>query len=237
MHCSKAIKRLGRQSAAQGLALPVVLLLLLLTSMLSVWGVKQSLYSEQLARNQLDYQAAREAAETALRDAERDLLYPSDSLRANASCSRGAAEIVATDFSPNCARGLCVFNDAAYPLMDWSKPANGEAWWPAAKGGKWNNNFSAKPGRLPVTASGCDFWGGVPLGTFTGAVAVKGVARQPEYLVEYFKRKNMRLNAVETQLTSTGLQANQWSSMYRVTARGFGYSQRTQVVLQTVVFP
>ena len=38
-------------------------------------------------------------------------------------------------------------------------------------------------------------------------------------------------------VVQTGQSANQWSTMYRITARGFGYSQRTQVVLQSIFFP
>ncbi|WP_370682524.1 pilus assembly protein PilX [Comamonas sp. GB3 AK4-5] len=214
-----------------------MLLFLLLTAAISVWGVKQSIFSEQLARNQLDYAAAHEAAETALRDAERDLLNPGMTLLTNASCSRGVLAITPADFSADCGRGLCVLSDAAYAVMDWNKPIGGEVWWPTAKGGKWNNNFAQKPGRVPASAGRCNFSGGVPLGAFTGAAPVKAVARQPEYLVEYFRRKKLRINQQESQTTSGDSNALPWSAMYRITARGFGYSMQTQVVLQTVVFP
>lgn len=231
MHLSKATE------PQRGLALIVVLLFLLLITGVSIWGVKQSLFSENLARNQLDYEAARQAAESALRDAERDLMNPSHVLASNASCVRGALEIVAADFTESCQMGLCVMNDSAYPLMDWSKSVGGEVWWAATKGGKWNNNFGTKPKRVPVDNSNCNFQGGIPLGTFTGASALAGVARQPEYLVEYFRRKNVRINLDETQVTSSGQNANQWSVMYRITARGFGYSTKTQVILQNIFFP
>ena len=220
-----------------GMTLIVVMLFLILITGISVWGVKQSIFSENVARNQLDREVAREAAETALRDAERDLLNPSISLALNASCTRGAWEIVSADFTSDCAKGLCVMDDSAYPLTDWSKSVGGEVWWPEAKGGRWNNNFDGKPRRVPVGFDSCNFVGGVPLGTYTGTKALVGVARQPEYLVEYFRRKNVRLNLAETQVSSSGRNSNQWSPMYRITARGFGYSEKTQVVLQTVVFP
>lgn len=220
-----------------GVALIVVMMFLILLTGVSVWGVKQSLLSEGMARNQLDREAAREAAETALRDAERDLFNPTLAVAANASCSRGVLEITNNDFSPNCAKGLCVLNDAAYASVDWTKAIGGEVWWPSSKGGLWNNSFSDKPSRVPVGTSNCDFSGGIPLGTYTGAAPLKGVARQPEYIVEYFRRKNIRINIAESQISSMGQRANQWSSMYRVTARGFGYSGNTQVVLQTIFYP
>lgn len=243
MVSSKAIEpcmasRIGEpMRKQQGLALVVVMLFLILITGLSIWGAKQSIFSENVARNQLDHEAAREAAETALRDAERDLMNPSGALVSNASCARGALEIVPADFTADCSKGLCVLNDAAYSSVDWTKSTGGEVWWPNAKGGKWNNDFSTKPSRVPVTTTNCSFSGAVPLGTFTGAIALKGVARQPEYIIEYFRRKNIRINLSETQVSSTGRNANQWSPMYRITARGFGYSAKTQVVLQTVVFP
>lgn len=224
-------------SSQNGMTLIVVLLFLVLITGISVWGVKQSLFSENVARNQLDHGVAREAAETALRDAERDLMNPGAATVSNASCNRGAVEIVEADFTTDCTKGLCVMDQSAYEGLDWSRSNGGEVWWPATKGGRWNNSITDKPGRTPVDTSNCSFDGGVPLGTYTGASPLKGVARQPEYVVEYFRRKNVRINLAETQVSSTGRNANQWSPMYRVTARGFGLSGSTQVILQTIVFP
>lgn len=243
MVSNKAINKTIRNGRKQfskrqnGIALVMVMLFLILITGIGVWGVKQSIFSENVARNQLDHEAAREAAEAALRDAERDLMNPNIALASNGSCARGAWEIVPADFTADCSKGLCVMNDAAYPLVDWTRKAGGEIWWPSTRGGQWNNNFDSKPSRVPVQTTGCNFTGGVPFGTFTGAAPLKGVSRQPEYLIEYFRRKNVRINLTETQVSSTGRNANQWSPMYRVTARGFGYSAKTQVVLQTVVFP
>ena len=102
----------------------------------------------------------------------------------------------------------------------------GEPWWPTGKGGQWVNDFNGttvtKPGRTPVNQANCDFKGGVPLGTYTGAVAIKGVSVQPEYLIEYFKRS---------------VPGQQEKDLYRITARGFGYTQRTQVVVQSIYLP
>lgn len=242
MDSSRAINAVKPSNAGyawrqRGMALVMVMVFLVLITGIGVWGVKQSIFSENVARNQLDYLVAREAAEAALRDAERDLMNPSTALTASASCSRGDWEITAADFTSDCARGLCILNDEVYATLDWSKSSPGEVWWPRSKSGKWNNDLSEKPGRNPVTASNCNFKGGVPLGTFTGKTPLTGVARQPEYLIEYFKRKNIRINLDETQVSGLGEKPNQWSPMYRVTARGFGYSTKAQVLLQTVFFP
>eukprot|EP01034_Spumella_vulgaris_P037677 gene37677-46481_t len=238
-----------RQVGQQGVALVVVLLFLVAVTGISVWTARQSMLAESMARNQIDQEAARQAAESALRDAERDIDNAAFGVKlANASCARNSSPvddegINIAEFTVGCTRGLCLKDDATYKDANWSMASASntgvaEPWWPASKGGLWNDNEATKPGREPVTANNCDsFTGGVPLGAFTGVPPIRGVAKQPEYLVEVFLRKHVRMNIDETQVTSTGESANQWSTMYRVTARGFGYSTRTQVVLQTVFFP
>ena len=233
----------------KGVALVIVLLFLVAITGISVWTARQSMLAEGMARNQMDQEAARQAAESALRDAERDIdNAPLGVLMTNASCQRNSTTtdtdgLSPSSFSSDCARGLCVKDDASYVTSDWaaataSNKTVAEPWWPASKGGLWNDDETTKPGRNPVSSTNCDtFTGGVPLGTYSGVPPIRGVAKQPEYLIEVFQRKHVRINLDETQVTSTGEKANQWSTMYRVTARGFGYSQRTQVVLQSVFFP
>jgi len=59
------------------------------------------------------------------------------------------------------------------------------------------------------------FTGGVPLGTFTGTPPIRGVALQPEYLIEYVRRGSSE------------------DDFFRITARGFGYRAGTEVVMQS----
>lgn len=233
----------------QGVALVVVLLFLVAITGISVWTARQSMLAESMARNQIDQEAARQAAESALRDAERDIDNAAFGVKlSNASCARNSspvddAGINISEFSTSCTRGLCLKDDVSYSASNWktataSNKAVAEPWWPTSKGGLWNDDESTKPGRTPVSSTNCDsFTGGVPLGTYTGVPPIRGVAKQPEYLIEVFLRKHVRMNVDETQVTSQGENANQWSTMYRITARGFGYSTRTQAVLQTIFFP
>lgn len=228
----------------RGVALVVVMVLLIAISAVSVWTVRRSLMGENLARNQIDQQAAHQAAESALRDAERDIMNTSVALLPNASCTRLVESFNPNMFTANCTLGLCVKPDDDYNLVNWSaaSPSNttvAEPWWPNSKGGMWNEDLTQKPDRTASTpdTSHCSFTGGVPFGTFTGTPPIRSVARQPEYIIEVFRRKHVRVNLVEYQVTSTGESANQWSTMYRITARGFGYSSKTQVVLQTIYFP
>ena len=198
--------------AERGVTLPMMLFLLLVITIGASYGIRRLMLDESSARNPLDQEVAHEAAEAALRDAERDLRLALDPGQKpeGASCSRDRERplpdgLVAPLFNEACRRGQCFveladsmaggeLNDAA---------ARPQPWWPASKGGKWNDG----------TKTGCSFDGGVPLGTFTGTPRIADVARQPEYLIEYLRRGG--------------------SDYFRITARGFGTDVRTEVVLQS----
>ena len=218
-------------SSQEGVALVVILLFLVAITGLTVWAARQSMLGEGMARNQLELEVARQAAESALRDAERDLMNMTASTLTNASCTRGRARPpIASDFSDLCVLGMCLRSETAYASSSWqagsaATAANSEPWWPTGKGGQWNNIFDDKPNRAATSldTSHCVFNGAVPLGTFTGVPPIRGVANQPEYIIEYF----VRSSNITYQPTNT----------YRITARGFGYLRRTQVVLQSYFVP
>jgi type IV pilus assembly protein PilX len=217
----------------RGVALITVMLFLIALTGLAVWSARQSLFGEGMARNQIDRAAAQQAAEAALRDAERDLTTLSSALRTNASCTRSReGPPKSYEFTSDCSLGYCFKDDANYAKSDWSTATNAlktaaESWWPSNKGGDWNNTFTDKPDRTlsSVDLTHCNFKGGVPLGTFTGVPAITGVAVQPEYLIELYDH------------TKVSTVTKQEEPVYRITARGFGYTQRTQVVLQTIFVP
>jgi type IV pilus assembly protein PilX len=104
----------------QGVALVVVLLFLVAITGISVWTARQSMLSEGMARNQMDQEVARQAAESALRDAERDIYNaPLAMLMPNALCQRSASMtdssgINPSHFTSNCAQGLCLKDDMSY---------------------------------------------------------------------------------------------------------------------------
>jgi len=217
-----------------GLALVIVMIFLTAITGITIWAVRQSLMGEGLARNELDQVVARQAAEAALRDAERDLQNLSTTILTNASCARGfEPPLKYKGFTDTCALGLCYVARDIYAKASWSAASgvSAEPFWPSDKGGLWNNNFAdtstltGKPNRTASTLdiTRCTFTGGVPLGTFTGATAITGVAVQPQYLIEVFNR--------------VSLLSKKPAPHYRITARGFGYTQRTQVVLQTIFVP
>ncbi|MDF1483652.1 PilX N-terminal domain-containing pilus assembly protein [Ramlibacter sp. H39-3-26] len=222
-----------------GVALIVVLLFLVAIVGVTVWTVRQSMLSEGMARNQLDQEVARQAAEAALRDAERDIRLgtpPPGVACTRPAAYRNNAKLIMPAFAADCAQGLCYKADDAYKTVSWDSASSdaslAEPWWPTGKNGQWNDDAASKP-----PSGSCAFTGAVPLGTYTGIKPLPSVSKQPEYLIEVFKRKDVRINAAESMVTSTGENASQWSTMYRITARGFGYSQMTQVVLQSIFFP
>lgn len=113
-------------------------------------------------------------------------------------------------FTPACTGGQCRRDEATTRAVHYGNAdaaALGEVWWHPSKGGRWNNIAAAdKQGN-------CNgFTGGVPLGTYTGAPALGGVAFQPEYMIELVDRSDVA---------------------FRITARGFGLRANTEVVLQT----
>ncbi|MEY4763497.1 MAG: hypothetical protein RI907_170 [Pseudomonadota bacterium] len=201
----------------RGVALIVVLLFMAALGVGGLYSARSALLGERMARNQLDNQVARQAAEAALRDAEVDLAIPDSVTRAGATCSRGESRPVSQGFAyftVSCDRGQCDPGQSMADRLnlDYSKAgvvagAKGAAWWPTAKGGKWGDN----DGDIDCAS----FTGAVPLGTYTGASKIPGVARQPEYLIEQFRKDS-----------KTG-------DIYRITARGFGYRTGTEVVMQS----
>jgi type IV pilus assembly protein PilX len=204
------------------MTLIVVLMLMAALAVGGLYSARSALMGERLARNQLDNQVARQAAEAALRDAEKDLALADGTKLSGAVCPRGSLARPVSSGSvafmdASCLAGQCAVmtqddqQQANYATADGTAGQKVEAWWPVSKGGKWNNS-DAKPS--PDNNGTCaTFTGGVPIGTFTGAKQIAGVARQPEYLIERIQRST--------------------NTVYRITSRGFGYRSGTEVVMQS----
>lgn len=211
-----------RSRVDRGVALPIALFFLIVISLLATVGMRRATIGEALSRNQIDFETARQAAEAALRDAERDLASTATVLpRPGALCTRGADErpidpgILNTAFNAQCNRGQCRMggaNPTAYygASVYSTTPTNPQPWWPRTHGGIWDDTTTPKP---QVVGNSCAFNGGIPIGVFTGTARLAGVRRQPEYMVEFFNR------------TSD-------DPMFRITARGYGLGPNTEVVIQ-----
>ncbi len=209
----------------RGLALPVVMIFLVVMGTLATLGVRRAVVSEALTRNQFEFEIARQAAEAALRDAESDVFRVTNG---TPLCTRdwnqGQFRLLAT---PDCTQGFCNIETAGvYAASDYSAGTNAPPWWPAAKNGRWDDTPDDKPSVADGVGKKCSFTGGVPFGTFTGAGAYPGVAKQPEYLIEFM---NFQYRFSDR------------SVIMRVTARGFGSggssngNGTTEVVLQSFI--
>ena len=216
--------RLCRPPRVRGIALPLVLLFLLIITIAATFGIRRATLNEGITRNQLDYEVSRQAAEAALRDGERDANLQGNV--AGATCARGAARPISNVttgmqfFSSNCASGQCRMevagsNSDYYDASNYAAnpPINPQPWWPMARLGRWN-------GSAVYPVANCVFNGAVPIGTYTAVPPVRGVARQPEYLIEYLVRGT---DATERNI--------------RVTARGFGADINTETVVQSYYRP
>ena len=253
--------KINYQASQEGVVLVVVLIFMLALSTLAIFSARNATLGERQSRNEVEFQIARQAAEAALRDAERDLtIADGNNAMAGAICntprggtlrSPGSIFTEGDNFTETCLRGQCLVPASKYlvPWADATSTNAGEPWWPASKGGLWNNDFTTRPMRGQSSPANCDtFLGAVSLGVFTGAPALPGVARQPEYLIEYLSPvqdpiviagvslENNRSFKCPTQVTSEtgarGLDAFDTTgaisapssilpcSMYRLTARG-----------------
>lgn len=226
-----AANRTSFKTRTSGIALPVVLMFLVVITILGVVGIRRAITGEALSRNQLDYEVARQSAEAALRDGERDLMLTTSTIRPNALCDRGIDRPFRrggsdASFGALCPRGQCRFALSYYASANLqtkytaSTVVDPEPWWPTTggRGGLWGLDAD-KPSDSNGVGVNCTFNGSVPLGTFTGVRRLAGVARQPEYLIEYIKIGD----GTET--------------VTRVTSRGFGANVNTEVVMQSYFLP
>jgi type IV pilus assembly protein PilX len=221
-----------------GAVLIVVIVLIAILSATVAFTTKNTLQGGQQIRNERDYLLAYQAAHAALWDAERDLaLNPGQSLP-NAACIRGPgfrstpADLnnpnASPQFTSNCLAGQCLSANAVWASAG---PANnGAPWWPVSKGGQWSATGTAS-----AMSAQCEtFTGSIPLGTFTGTPAFKGVARQPDYLIEL-----MRPASTLPDASLGGNYTCQTPAVdclvFKISARGFGSSLTSEVLLQSMV--
>lgn len=218
-------KLIMKRNSGRGISLPIVLIFLVVISILATVGIRRASISEKLSNNQMDLEVARQSAEAALRDGERDLFISTGAIQTGALCARnedreGGLVLAPPYFAGTCPRGQCYLDKAYYDASNFETstkliPVNPQPWWPQDKGGMWGD-AADKPNDTDGVGVNCTFSGAVPLGTFTGTPRLPGVDRQPEYLIEY-----MSISAD--------------AKMFRITARGFGSSSQAEAVLQSYV--
>jgi len=147
-----------------GAALVTGLIFLVILTLLGITAMQTSTMEERMSGNARDRNIAFQAAEAALRDAERDILCKkidgsSATTKRNIGCISGM-----TGSNASCTNGLCCTINA--PGIACVEPAS-----PVYQG----FSLSAAPS--------------VAYGTYTAAPAIPAVTQQPRYLIEPFQKK------------------------------------------------
>ncbi|MFZ6780017.1 pilus assembly PilX family protein [Undibacterium sp. Ji83W] len=216
----------------RGISLVLTVVLLLGLSLLSLSAMQSSTLQERMSNNLRDRNIALQAAELALRDAERDLaslladnatFCPGGGAAGSVTCRPVSARPDDTNlrdgfwvwtttmrqtWTPDCVDGQCLPLDnatAAVPVWD-DTAAN---WAPQ----------TGSTGTNPTT----------PYGKYTGATAIPNVAAQPRYIMEIFPPGGLIPDFAGT--TGSARVA------IRITVRAVGQNPNTVVILQSVVAP
>lgn len=241
-------------TSQQGFVLVTAIIFLMVLTLLSVYGVRQSLFEEQASGNESDEYVAREAAEQALRDAELDILGQRIDGQFCAAVNKSTCgnNRRPTDTRPLDAidsgnfwisTNSLIFSSSTGSVSSAARPASvdgtnvgfyssqsiancGKPLWQAAD---WDSDTPAVANRC---TDGNSIVRSVIYGTFTGAptnVYTAAGIRPPRYIVEFFEASTMGIS------DSTKI-------FFRITAVGFGRISGengfpTSVTLQSVYSP
>lgn len=216
------MRMLNRALARQtGVSLVVSMVFILILAFLGLAAMRNSTLQERMANNMRDRNIALQAAELALRDAERDLSsYKADGVTfcvAGTGTCRPAGErptnpadradywvwgpSMTAYWTPTCNHGQCYLTEST-TVPPWDDSV---ADWTVAQTGP-----SLKT---------------VQYGTYTGATPLTMVTQQPRYMIE----------TITTQ-DPLGLRPDS-RMIFRITARAVGQNPNTVVILQSVTSP
>jgi Tfp pilus assembly protein PilX len=239
---------MNRPHHQRGFVLVTSLIFLIVLSLLGVMALRGTLFGERMAANDRDLAVAREFAELALRDAERDVL----GLRfdgttycrlPNGNTNCGVVRPAGT--RPTSALDAGNFWVAANPVIDDIGLDNGglggdanlqglytarsatACGMPVWSGANWQDNANPARSCAGTIAAAVPT---VAYGTFTDAPfnGPNGTV-PPRYIIEMFRADDLNITPTSNKL------------FFRITAVGFGRTQglagRTSVTLQSVFSP
>ena len=162
------LNTLSPRSRQSGAALISGLIFLVVLTMIGVTAARMSTLEERMSGNMRDRAIAMQAAELALRDAERDIMGSGSGSNPRVPAISGISDFVADCDADNTNGtdddGLCYGGPLAWATATWTA-AN------------WTTNIASAP-----TSVG--------YGDFTGAPDIAGIpaAQQPRYLIEGMKK-------------------------------------------------
>lgn len=189
-------------SAQQGVVLVTAIMFLIALTLVIISLMRTGIIEERMVANSRDWNNAFQAAEAALRDAEREIV----------SRTRISGR---TGFESACSgTGLCLPNtctSTADCAPIWIALASTDEAWKKGSG---------------TTKS-------VTYGTYTSAAALPGLGAQPRYIVEAL--------TVPPGTSGGSIKpppgGSPSSTLYRVTAVGFGVNTGSRVMLQAMIKP
>lgn len=246
--------RTPKNPLQDGFVLITAIIFLMVLTLLSIYGVRQSLFEEIASGNDSDEYIAREAAEQALRDAELDIL----GMRIDGQfCASVNKSTCGNNRRPTDTRPLdsidsgnfwistnsFVFTASSGSVSSSARPASvdgtnvgfyssgattncGKSLWQAAD---WDSDTPAVANRC---TDGNSIVRTTVYGTFTGAPVnfyTDAGIRPPRYLIEFFEASTMGI-------------ADSTKIFFRITAVGFGRIRGengfpTSITLQSVYSP
>jgi type IV pilus assembly protein PilX len=200
----KPVNRRERPSrnTERGFVLITGMLFLVVLTILVVSLMRTSILEEKMIANARDWNIAFQAAEAALRDAERDIVSGvrfSGLTGFVAECSTASSANGAGLCLPNRCTDTSTSGDCLPIWIDLEKKQNDAGWIKGSNSGK-----------------------SVVYGAKTGATSLPGVAAQPRYIIEVLTIPSGNLDPTKPQELYR----------YRATAVGFGASNNTRVLLQ-----
>lgn len=231
-----------RSNRQQGFVLVTALVFLIVLSTLGVMALRGSLFEERMAANDRDRAIAREYAEMALRDAERDIMglrfdgqfcaaVPCGTLRTDGTRPKAAADANFWGFHTATLPETALINGGLGQSVNLQGVYHSDSatacGMPVWSGANWEDG--AAPARSCAGTIGAAV-PTIPYGRFTDApfVAPQGIT-PPRYLIEVFPGQPFLLSSSTSKV------------FFRITAVGFGRTTgpagRTSVTLQSVFSP
>ncbi|MES2072678.1 MAG: PilX N-terminal domain-containing pilus assembly protein [Pseudomonadota bacterium] len=214
----------------QGVSLILSLIFLVVLSLLGLSAIQNSTLQERMSNNLRDRNIALQAAELALRDAERDL---ASKLADNATFCAAGTTVNGVTCRPIGARPDNVADQQGY----WRAGSTTRATWtPGCIDGQCfsiENSGSATPVWDDTAANWAPQAGSTgafpttQYGTYTGATPIGNVSAQPRYIMEIFP----------ASLTDFYGTSGTQRVTIRITVRAVGQNPNTVVVLQSLVAP